>query len=104
MDPAPNFPWLRYWSLRGDKPTLADDYLVTPEAKPDWFSAGQQADLKTLRELTASPRHFTKPPWIERKCAKPAFAVTSGHFGSTFVSLFGIRRTMGDVCYVIDAG
>lgn len=48
----PNFPWLRYWSLRGDKPTLADDYLVPPEAKPDWFSAGQRADLKTLRELS----------------------------------------------------
>lgn len=49
------FPWTRYWSQRGDRPTLTNDYLVSPATKPDWFSAGQGATLKTLRELSEVP-------------------------------------------------
>ncbi len=51
----PHFPWTRYWSKRGDRPTLAEDYLVPPAAKPDWFSAGQGATLKTLPDLSDLP-------------------------------------------------
>lgn len=50
-----HFPWTRYWFKRGDRPTLADDYLVPPAAKPDWFTAGQGTTLKTLRELSEVP-------------------------------------------------
>lgn len=52
---AQQYPWLRYWCRRGDRPALADDFLIPPDQKPDWFSAGQTTTLRTLPQLGNVP-------------------------------------------------
>lgn len=49
------FPWLRYWSRRGERPTLTDEYLVPPTQEVDWLTPGQTTTLKTLPQLADVP-------------------------------------------------
>lgn len=53
--PSPTFPWLRYWSRRGDRPTLADEYLVPPGQEVDWLMPRQTTTLRTLPQLADVP-------------------------------------------------
>ena len=55
MAPTLNFPWTRYWHRRGDRPTLANGYLVPSGEKFNWSSPRQAATLMTLSDLGGVP-------------------------------------------------
>ncbi len=56
LQPTPTvFPWIRYWSPRGQTPTVADGYLIGPESNVGFFEPKQNATLSTLGELGDVP-------------------------------------------------
>lgn len=56
MKPPPtSFPWTRYWCPRGSRPTLENEYLVSPTAPAGWFAPTQAVNLATLPQLGPVP-------------------------------------------------
>ena len=49
------FSWTRYWSPRGQTPTLRDGFLVPPKSTLGWRTQIQESTLSTLPDMEKIP-------------------------------------------------